>query len=369
MRTTRSIRTILFALAVFTLSLTASAQIRISVGFGPPAIPVYEQPICPGDGYLWTPGYWGWDTDDQDYYWVPGTWVLAPDFGYLWTPPWWGWDGGVFLFHDGFWGPHIGFYGGINYGFGYFGDGFVGGRWQDGHFFYNREFANINVVNIHNVYNEHIDIRNNSHVSFNGGEGGIVARASAADEAAERDHHVGPIAAQNEHIQAARSNRDLRASVNQGRPSIAATSRPGDFHGSVVAAREAGGEYHAPANRGGAEPRAENGGHAAVHPNDLPPAERPAAPNTGNAKLDQKYQKQQQKLMNQQTKERVKLQQQQDKDHAQLAQKNANDAQKQQVEQRHAQQTQQLQQRHTTQTQSLQSRQAPPAARGGGEHR
>jgi hypothetical protein len=229
--------------------------------------------------------------------------------------------------------------------------------------------ANINVVNIHNVYNEHIDIRNNSHVSFNGGAGGIVARASAADEAAERDHHVGPIAAQNEHIQAARSNRDLRASVNQGRPSIAATSRPGDFHGSVVAAREAGGEYHAPANRGGAEPRAENGGHAAVHPNDLPPAERPAAPNTGNAKLDQKYQKQQQKLMNQQTKERVKLQQQQDKDHAQLAQKNANDAQKQQVEQRHAQQTQQLQQRHTTQTQSLQSRQAPPAARGGGEHR
>src|ERR1017187_5997813 len=24
---------------------------------GPPALPVYEQPLCPGDGYLWTPGY------------------------------------------------------------------------------------------------------------------------------------------------------------------------------------------------------------------------------------------------------------------------------------------------------------------------
>jgi hypothetical protein len=367
MRITRSVRTLLFALAVLTLSLTASAQVRITVGFGPPAIPVYEQPVCPGDGYLWTPGYWAWDDDDQDYFWVPGTWVLAPEVGFLWTPPWWGWDGGVFLFHDGFWGPQVGFYGGINYGFGFFGVGFVGGRWDGGHFFYNREVANINVVNIHNVYNEHVTIVNNSHVSFNGGEGGLTARPTPQEEAAARDRHVGPVAAQTEHIQAARSNRDLRASVNQGRPSIAATSRPGDFHSGAVAARDAGAPYHAPANRG-ALPRTENtprpeGAHSAVHPNDLPPAERPAAPNTGNARLDQKYQKQQQKLMAQQDKERQKLQQKQDKEHQQLAKRNANDAEKQQVEQRHAQQTQQLQQRHVTQMQNLQSHQAPRGRR------
>jgi hypothetical protein len=362
MRMNRTIRTMLFALAVLTLSLTAStasAQIRITVGFGPPAIPVYEQPICPGDGYLWTPGYWAWDADFDDYYWVPGTWVLAPEVGFLWTPPWWGWDGGVYLFHEGFWGPHIGFYGGINYGFGYFGVGFVGGRWDGGHFFYNRDVANINVVNIHNVYNEHITINNTSHVSFNGGEGGIVAHATAEEEAADRDRHVAAVAAQTQHIQAARENRDLRASVNQGRPSIAATSRPGDFHSGAVAAREAGGEYHPPANRGGeAHPEA-GGGHPAVHPNDLPAAEHPAAPNTGNAKQDQKYQKQQTKLYNQQAKERQKLQAQQDKEHAQLEKSHASDAQRQQVEQRHAQQTQQLQQRHAAQTQNLQSRQAP----------
>jgi hypothetical protein len=375
MRINRSIRTILFALAVLTMSIAASAQIRITVGFGPPAIPVYEQPVCPGDGYLWTPGYWAWDDTDQDYYWVPGTWVESPEVGFLWTPPWWGWDGGVFLFHDGFWGPHIGFYGGINYGFGYFGDGFVGGRWQDGHFFYNRSVMNINTVNIRNVYDVHVDIRNSSHVSFNGGQGGIVARATSADEIADHDRHVGAVSAQTQHIQAARENRDLRASVNHGRPSIAATARPGDFHGSVVAARDAGGEYHPPANRGEAhtEARPENagtGGHNNyVHPNDLPAAEHPTAPNTGDPKRDQKYQKQQDKLASQQAKERQKLQTQQDKEHTQLAKQNATDQQRQQVEQRHAQQTQQLQQRHTTQTQNLQQRQAPAAPRGGGERK
>jgi len=364
MRMTRSVRSIVFVLAAFALSLTAAAQVGITVAFGPPAIPVYEQPVCPGDGYIWTPGYWAWDGDFDDYYWVPGTWVLAPEAGFLWTPPWWGWDGGVFLFHEGFWGPQVGFYGGINYGFGYFGVGFVGGRWEGGHFFYNREVANVNVVDIHTVYNEHVTIVNNSHVSYNGGEGGLTARPTPEEEAAAREHHVGPVAAQNEHIEAARNNRDLRASVNQGRPSIAATARPGDFHTGAVAAREAGAPYHPPANRGSANRGAENTPHNNIaHAKDLPPIGRPAAPNTGDTKLDKKYEKQQQKLVKQQNKERQKLEKQQEKDHQQFAQRNGSDAEKQQMEQRHAQQTQQLQQRHATQMQSLQSRQAPHGRR------
>src|SRR5271165_2994273 len=44
----------------------------------------------PGEGYIWTPGYWAYDYDYNDNYWVPGTWVLAPQVGYLWTPPYWG---------------------------------------------------------------------------------------------------------------------------------------------------------------------------------------------------------------------------------------------------------------------------------------
>lgn len=373
----KSVRpTLLLLLAVVALSFTAksSAQVAISVSFGPPALPVYEQPVCPGDGYIWTPGYWAWDPDNQDYYWVPGTWVEAPEVGYLWTPPWWGWENNAFLFHEGFWGPVVGFYGGIDYGFGYFGTGFIGGRWQGGQFFYNRTIMNVNVTVIHNVYEERVNNVTVNHVSFNGGPGGIDARPTPAEEAAARDRHVGPVAAQEELIRTARSNPDLRASQNHGRPPIAATPRPTEFRGQgVVAAREAGGEYHPPANRGnarpegnrGAQPEANRGpqpgadnNRPANHPNDLAPLDRPAAPNTGNAKLDKKYQQQQEKLYNQQQKERQQLQARQDQEH-QRAQ-NAPPQKTQQLEQRHQQQTQQLQQRQQQQQQHLQARQQPP---------
>jgi hypothetical protein len=367
---TRSIRAVLFAFVVLILSTASFGQVRISVRFGPPALPVYEQPICPGDGYIWTPGYWAWDPDVSDYYWVPGTWVLAPEAGFLWTPPYWGWGDGGYAFYDGYWGPHIGFYGGINYGFGYFGVGFVGGRWDNGHFFYNRSVTNINVVNIHNVYNETIVNRSESHVSFNGGEGGVMARPNPGEEAAARDRHIPPPAAQMQHFQAARGNPEFRASANHGKPPVAATARPGEFREGAVPARDAGGEYHPPAERGGAEAHPENGArpenaaHAnPVHPNELPAMEKSAAPNTGDAKRDQKFQQQQDKLQQKQTQERQKLQGQQEKEHQQLAKQNADDSRKQQVEQRHAQQTQQLQQRHTQQQQQLQQRMAPPPGR------
>jgi len=74
--------TLLLALFVLSAPTTAFAQVGVTVAFGPPRLPVYEQPICPGDGYIWTPGYWAWDDDNGDHYWVPGTWVLAPEVGY-----------------------------------------------------------------------------------------------------------------------------------------------------------------------------------------------------------------------------------------------------------------------------------------------
>jgi hypothetical protein len=384
----RSIRSVLFAFVVLVMSSASFAQLRISVSFGPPALPVYEQPLCPGDGYIWTPGYWAWDQDDADYYWIPGTWVMAPEPGFLWTPPYWGWADGGFAFYDGYWGPEVGFYGGINYGFGYFGRGFEGGRWDNGHFFYNRAVSNVNVTVIHNVYNTTV-VNNyqNNHVSYNGGEGGINARPTPQEEAAVHQRHLPPAAGQREQVQAARGNPQFRASANHGKPPVAATARPGDFTHEAVPAREAGAPYNPPANRGGTAPRpaanegrpaanegrpaaneerpAANEGRpaTAIHPKELPPMERPAAPNTGNAKLDQKYQQQQQKLQQKQDQERQKLQGQQEKEHQQLAKQNANDARKQQTEQKHQQQTQQLQQRHTQQQQKLQQRQAPPASR------
>ena len=184
-------RLLLLTLLIVTFSAASFAQIGvgISVRFGPPAIPVYAQPLCPGPGYFWTPGYWGWN-DDGGYYWVPGTWVVAP-VGMLWTPGYWGWGGGFYAWHAGYWGPHVGFYGGINYGFGYGGVGFAGGEWRGGAFYYNRSVTNVSVTNVTHVYTRTVVV-NNNRSSFNGGEGGVSARPTPEEEAAEHEHHIAP---------------------------------------------------------------------------------------------------------------------------------------------------------------------------------
>ena len=146
-----------------------------------------RSPSAPGPGYLWTPGYWGWN-DDGGYYWVPGTWVVAP-VGMLWTPGYWGWGGGFYAWHAGYWGPHVGFYGGINYGFGYGGVGFAGGEWRGGAFYYNRSVTNVSVTNVTNVYNRTV-IVNNEPRQLQRREGGVAARPTPQEEAAEHEQHT-----------------------------------------------------------------------------------------------------------------------------------------------------------------------------------
>jgi WXXGXW repeat (2 copies) len=145
------VATAMVAGALMLAPQAAQARVFVSVGIAPPLIPVYTQPLCPGDGYIWTPGYWAYG--DDGYYWVDGAWVLAPYVGALWTPGYWGWGGGGYFWNAGYWGPTVGYYGGINYGFGYFGTGFYGGYWGGNRFFYNRAYNHINVTNIHNIYN------------------------------------------------------------------------------------------------------------------------------------------------------------------------------------------------------------------------
>src|SRR5947199_7337851 len=176
MRTSRFVCCFTFAFMILMMMLAVPASspaqvaVGITVGFAPPDLPVYEQPICPGDDYIWTPGFWAWDDDYGDYYWVPGTWILAPEPGYLWTPPYWAWGGSGFVFYEGYWSYQVvGFYGGVDYGYGYFGHGYEGGRWEGNRFFYNRAVNNVNVTVIHNVYEAPITHRDERRVSYNGG--------------------------------------------------------------------------------------------------------------------------------------------------------------------------------------------------------
>jgi len=255
----RCVRTLVLALAVLGASTTASAAVVVSVAIAPPALPVYAQPICPGPGYIWIPGYWAYGP--VGYYWVPGTWVIAPYVGALWTPGYWGWASGAYVWHAGYWGPHVGFYGGINYGFGYFGVGYAGGYWREGAFYYNRSVSNVN-VNVHNTYNTTVVNNTNvNRVSFNGGQGGVRAEPTASEQAAMRETHTQATAAQVRHEQASGNNRSMLASVNQGRPSIAATPKAGAFgHRDSVAAegavkRDRSVTQTGPYGQGGGQPR------------------------------------------------------------------------------------------------------------------
>jgi len=249
MRLFRLFVPLMVGLAVLGLPSAASAQIAVGVAItiAPPPLPVYDQPPIPGTGYIWTPGYWAYDVDD--YYWVPGTWVEPPAVGLLWTPAYWGWSDGVYVMHDGYWGPHIGFYGGINYGFGYVGSGYEGGYWRGGVFSYNTTVNNFGGVQVTNVYNKTI-VNNTSvtNVSYHGGAGGSTAQPTPQEQAAVAEQHVAPTAAQTQHQQTASTNRDLRASVNHGTPAVAATSRPGALTGpGVVAPRHTTAPANTPA--------------------------------------------------------------------------------------------------------------------------
>jgi len=208
----------------------AQISVSISVGTPPPALPVYVQPACPTDGYLWVPGYWAYD-DDDGYYWVPGVWVAAPQPGYLWTPSYWGYEHGVYGFHAGYWGAHVGYYGGINYGYGYGGSGFVGGGWSEGHFRYNTAVVNVNTTVVHNTYIDKTVIVNNTTVvnnrtSFNG-PGGVTAQPRPEELAAMREQHIQATNDQVSHQQAASKDRSQFASVNNGHPAAVAMNHVG----------------------------------------------------------------------------------------------------------------------------------------------
>jgi hypothetical protein len=265
------VRWALLSILVVTFSAASFGQVAvgISVRIGPPPLPVYAQPICPGPGYLWTPGYWAWD-DDDGYYWVPGTWVMAP-VGMFWTPGYWGWGGDYYMWHAGYWGPHVGFYGGINYGYGYTGVGFYGGEWRGERFYYNRSVTNVSVTNVTNVYNRTVVVNNDNHVAYNGGRGGVNMRPTRQQESFARQAHTAPLPMQREHERAAMQNRQNFARENHGRPAIAATARPADFsRRAVVPARAAGGEWHAPAispRQARVNPGMTNRGNAADRPN------------------------------------------------------------------------------------------------------
>ncbi len=245
----------LFAAGLLLAPAVSKAGVFIGISVAPPVLPVYVQPPCPAEGYIWTPGFWQWDPEVADYYWIPGTWVLAPQPGYLWTPGYWAFNDGFYGWRQGYWGPHVGFYGGVNYGFGYFGSGFEGGRWDHDRFFYNTAYSRVNVTNIHNTYINNVTVVNNhntfNRISYNGGNG-IQAQPGRTETVAMREQHLQPTAMQQTHFAVARQDRSQFQAANHGAPPAAALMRPAasvtGFHQNAVAARPFSGAASAVGN-------------------------------------------------------------------------------------------------------------------------
>jgi WXXGXW repeat (2 copies) len=232
----RSMRLLLLALLLAVIPASSYAGVFISVGIAPPVLPVYVQPPCPEPGWMWTPGYWGYG--DDGYYWVPGTWVPAPYVGALWTPGYWGWGSGLYVWHPGYWGPHVGYYGGVNYGFGYMGVGFAGGLWVGGAFRYNTAVMHVNTTVIHNTYVDNTIVHNttivnNNHVAFSGGPGGINHPPTAQETAYSHEQHQGATSFQTQHQTEAMHTPANFASHNGGHPANAAVARPMGYNASA----------------------------------------------------------------------------------------------------------------------------------------
>lgn len=216
-------------LAVVAVPARSDAQVSVSISVysAPPALPAFYQPAATEANLIWQPGYWGWGS--AGFFWVPGTWVEAPQIGLLWTPGYWAWNGSSYGWYPGYWGQSVGYYGGINYGYGYYGTGYQGGRWYGNTFRYNTSVTDVNTKMVHNTYvdrSAYVAANQTSRASYNGGAHGTFARPSAAQISAEHQQHYPATAAQNMHVQTAQQNRIYLAKVNHGAPAQVAVPRP-----------------------------------------------------------------------------------------------------------------------------------------------
>lgn len=224
-----SLRTGLLLLPALLLPLSsASAPAQIGIGISittaPPMLPDYSQPPCPDQGYLWEPGYWAWGP--YGYYWVPGVWVMPPQPGLFWTPGYWAFENGAYMWNEGYWGPEVGFYGGVDYGFGYPGEGFYGGMWRGNDFRYNVSVWHVG-GGFRNTYRAPETWRSpwHSRASFNGGHGGIPARPSPQDQRAMHQPHFQPTPRQVQYRQAIARDPRYQFKTNHGRPPRPAMTR------------------------------------------------------------------------------------------------------------------------------------------------
>jgi hypothetical protein len=126
----------------------------------------------------------------------------------------------------------VGFYGGINYGYGYGGNGYSGGRWQGGHFSYNTAVNNVSPSNVHHTYADRSAVNaSTGNVSYNGGNGGVQAQPTAQQRQFSSERHTQATSVQQAYVRAASQDRGQLASANGGTPATLTAARPQAYTG------------------------------------------------------------------------------------------------------------------------------------------
>src|SRR5450756_1543679 len=87
MNRTNAIRNLLLSLllAASAFAAPAYAQVSVNINVGPPE-PQYEVVPTMQPGYVWAPGYWGWNGDRH--VWIRGRSIVQRE-GYNWAPDRW----------------------------------------------------------------------------------------------------------------------------------------------------------------------------------------------------------------------------------------------------------------------------------------
>lgn len=89
--------------AAAVLPSSAMAQVSVGINIGTPPPPLrYERVPPPRHGYVWAPGYWGWN--GHTHVWFNGHWEHVRA-GYIYERPAWRQDHGRWYFHEGRWRP------------------------------------------------------------------------------------------------------------------------------------------------------------------------------------------------------------------------------------------------------------------------
>jgi hypothetical protein len=139
------------------------------------------------------------------------------------------------------------------------------------------------------------------------------------------------------------SDRTLSASVNHGKPAVAASAKPNAYAGqSGMKSGTATSTDRAPAES-----------RPPVHAADIPAIAHKPAPSSGEPEKDKVNQRHQDQLSDNQEKQRQDLQKQQADDHTRAAKQPSASGNGEELEKQHQAQTQALAQRHASEQKSL----------------